>query len=146
MPYSALTDMQGIMSNESLKQITDDINGTTIIQSNIDKAIADADEIINSYIGNRYQLPLTSPFPKLVVKLSTDIAIYNLYRRRSGITPPELVIKAYDEAMRMLRDIQTGKAILSDATTSLPVSEPATSRTNKTSEDRIFTKDLLDQL
>ena len=146
MAYSALTDIQGILPDETLKQITDDVNGTTIIQVKIDKAISDADEVINSYIGNRYQLPLSSPYPKLVIKLSTDIAIYNLYRRRSGIATPEIIIKAYDEAMKMLRDIQTGKAILSDATTNLPVSEPSVYVTNKTDEDRIFTKSLLDQM
>ena len=75
----------------------------------LEKALVDASEEIDAYVGARHELPL-EPVPTLVVRLCVEMAVY----RRSegaGLRTKERR-QRYDDAVRLLRDIQSGRASL----------------------------------
>ncbi len=143
MAYSTKADIQKVLSDATLAQLTDHQNGTTIDDTKITQAIDDADELIDAYLRGRYTLPFSST-PTVVKQISVDIAIFNLYSKRPEREMPETIRTRYRDALRLLADIQSGKATLADA--SGVVAEPGEYTTNKTDDDRVFTKELLDQM
>jgi phage gp36-like protein len=112
------------------------------LSDKVDAAIAAADELINGFLRGRYTLPLAST-PPLLKDLSVDIAVYKLYDRRFSANMPDSIRAKYDNAVKLLVMVQKG-------TVELGVADPAETdgggsyQTNKTSDDRTFTKDVLD--
>lgn len=83
----------------------------TVAAGRVAKAIADAGELIDGYVSGRYQVPLTV-VPSLVKAIAVDIALYKIYMRRKKRAVPEMVQKAYDNATKLLGDIQAGKVTI----------------------------------
>ncbi len=78
----------------------------------ISTALERAEEKVNAYLGNRYQLPLSS-VPELLKGVTCDLALSRLYV--SNV--PEQVEERRKEAIRLLEQINTGKVSLGlDAT------------------------------
>lgn len=73
-------------------------------------AAADADAIVDGYIGVRYKLPLTV-VPAFVVGIAADLTRYELYEE----APTKEVIERRKLAMDMLRDIRAGLLVLAGA-------------------------------
>jgi phage gp36-like protein len=111
MSYATLTDLQKVIDYAVLVDLTDDAGSGEIDTAKTDQALAAADVEIDAYLARdeRYSLPL-NPAPSIVTKLAADIAIYNLYARRSG--PPEHWQKRYDNAIKMLERIGKGELSL----------------------------------
>ena len=137
MPYCTLTDIIKAISEEIVKQLTDDDTIGEIVEANFTAAIARADAEIAGYCAVKYPVPFP-PVPAVVAGLSLDMSIYYLYKRR---TVSEDVQKAYDNAIARLKDIAKGLL-------SLGVDPPPAASTtadgaecNKTASDRIFTMD-----
>lgn len=143
MAYSTLDDIKAVVAEADIAQLTDDTGGTTIDTAKVTRAIEDADLLIDSFLRFQYTVPL-SPVPALVRKLSVDIAVFNLFSRRRVVTDeiPEGVILRYRDALRMLERLQTGRASLGIEPETSDV-QPAI-KVSKTSEDRLFTKTLLE--
>lgn len=136
MAYSTLTDLKKLIPEETLIQLTDDENLGAVSQARVDEAIIQADAEIDSYCGSRYTIPFTT-VPDIVKKISVDIAIYNLYSRRVEEIP-ETRAERYKNAIRQLEGISRGLISIGEST------EPPTQggpKTNKTDDDRTFTKD-----
>lgn len=76
-------------------------------------ASADADAVVDGYIGTRYKLPLVV-VPAFVVAVAADLTRYELYEE----APTKEVIERRKMALDMLRDIKDGKLILPGADTS----------------------------
>lgn len=77
----------------------------------IDEAIGDADSLIDSYLGQRYTVPIT-PTPRLLTRISCDIAVYYLASRR-GFTSQgadEVILQAYQNAISWLKAVANGTA------------------------------------
>jgi phage gp36-like protein len=106
MPYSTLSDVQDQLSEAELIGLTDDAGAGAVDADVVARAIADADEEIDGYVGSRVKVPL-SPVPGIVRKVSVDTAIYNLYARRHN-SIPEIREKRYDNAMKFLAKVATG--------------------------------------
>lgn len=70
-------------------------------------AILGAGQIIDGYVGTRYDTPL-SPAPELVTEIALDMAWYKLWRNEV----PQNVVDRYKDCVRMLRDIQDGRMTL----------------------------------
>lgn len=70
-------------------------------------AAADADAIIDGYIGSRYTLPL-AVVPAFVLNIAADLTRYELYEE----APTKEVVERRKQAMDMLRDIRAGNLIL----------------------------------
>ena len=91
--------------------------------SNIDttyvtRAIAQADNLIDGVIGEVYSLPL-SETPGLIQDLSTQLAVYNLYKDQNTnieIASGVDFTDALEEAMNLLESIRTRKIKLFDST------------------------------
>jgi phage gp36-like protein len=113
MAYSTITDIQDQLSEAELIGLTDDAGAGAIDADVVGRAIADADEEIDGYIGNRAKVPL-SPVPGIVRKMSVDIAVYNLYARRHD-TIPDIRGKRYENALKFLVQVAAGKITLGAA-------------------------------
>lgn len=109
MPYTdqaALVDRYG---EQELVQVTDkgelltgEINSTVV-----SRALADADAIIESYVGARYVVPM-APVPAVVVEKACVIARYKLHEDHAS----ELIRKDYESAIAWLRDVAAGRAVI----------------------------------
>jgi len=72
--YAALKTLLSLQPKEVLLQLTDDDASGDFVSSpqnsayrNAAAAINEASDIIDSYIGGRYALPLAKPYPQLIV-------------------------------------------------------------------------------
>lgn len=115
MTYASQADLVARYGHDEIVQLSDHEPIGAIDTDTVGRALTDADETINSYVGSRYKVPLT-PVPRFVVKLAADIARYYLHRH--GV--PDNVQQAYDDAIAFLKDIGVGKASLDAAGVEAP--------------------------
>ena len=130
MAYCSLPDITAVIPNDDLVQLTNDISGETVDSSKITDAITYSDSLIDGYLRGRYSLPLTS-VPDIVKYLSVDLVVFRLYSRRMYTNLPEIIVAKQEQAVKTLKDIQTGKFNLGIEDTAA-FSDPAL-KTNKTS-------------
>jgi phage gp36-like protein len=72
-------------------------------QGKVNRAIGDATELVNSYLGKRYTLPV--PFvPGALERVAADLVRYFLYSSQPG----EEVTKRYDDGVKWLKDVANG--------------------------------------
>jgi phage gp36-like protein len=71
------------------------------------RALKDATDTIDGYVGTRYTLPL-SPQPALLNRIACDMARFIL----QGDQVPEAVQKKQDAAMKLLADVAAGRLSL----------------------------------
>lgn len=109
MSYATQQDLIDRFGEQELIELTDRADPPTgeIDATVVSKRIADADAIIDSYLGGRYKFPLSS-VPEILVGISCAIARKKLY----ADAPLDEVISDDKDAMRMLRDISSGVAKL----------------------------------
>jgi len=114
MAYSTLADLKLAKWERILIQLTASTAAPTAVDTAVvESAIVDADAVIDSYLCLRYTVPLTT-VPKVVNRLSMDIAIYFLYMREDGA--PEAVENKYNDAVKLLDKMANGKVGLGEAT------------------------------
>ena len=102
MGYAAQTDIDGRYGTDLLLTIADR-NGDGIVDSDaVLLALADADDLIDSHLAERYQLPL-AVVPPMLVKIAVDLTIYYL-----AVLPTDEQRDRYKEAMSALKNIATG--------------------------------------
>jgi phage gp36-like protein len=140
MAYSTQADCLDQISETELVQLTDDAGLGVIDADVVTRAIADADEEIDGYLGSRMEVPL-SPVPGIIRKCSVDIAIYNLYARRQD-TAPEIRKDRYKNAVGFLAKVAEGKISLG---ASDPAGIPAENAVAYTAADAVMTADKLDR-
>lgn len=139
MGYCASDDIAASISLVKTVQLTDDEGLKVINSARVNAAIAAADEIINGYMRGRYTVPL-SPAPGLICGISVDITVFKLYERRFATEMPDSIQKRYDNAIKLLREIQAGTVVLD---IQMPASEVGHYVGNKAASDRLWTKDVL---
>lgn len=113
MPYSTLADILGRIPEIRLIELTDESSPNptgTVQESVVDLAIQDADAEIDSYLGQRYTLPLAVA-PKVLTKISLDLAIYALFLGRVERMPDGLEARR-KSALALLQMIADGKMSL----------------------------------
>jgi len=140
MGYCTVSDIKKVIPENTLIQLTDDNDLGKIDQAFIFDAITQADSEINSYCGVKYSVPFTVA-PDIIKKISIDIAIYNLYSRRVEEIP-DIRGDRYRTAIRQLEGIAKGTVSIGEDPEPAAHSQGGV-ETNKTSDDRIFTKDKL---
>jgi phage gp36-like protein len=142
MPYCTLDDILAAMPEQDLIELTDDAPTAEMVDTlRVEAAIAGAGELIDGYLRGRYVLPL-SPVPLLLNTLAVDITRYRLYGLRIRITPAEMVVQSYKDAIKLLEQIQVGKVSLGTEAIGGGVA-PATGGVQVTAPDRVFTRENL---
>ena len=111
MAYSTLEDLINIIPERELINLTNDkCPADNINVEKIASSIEYAAELINSYLRNKYKLPLKF-IPEIIKNISTDIAAYRLYSRRPE-KMPEHIKNGYDEAKKLLISLKKEEMIL----------------------------------
>lgn len=107
--YAQKQDLVDRFGEQELIQLTDRADPPSGIISDtvLNRALADADGMIDAALATRYTLPLAS-VPKILARAACDIARYYLYEDMPG----EVVKARYDEAAALLKDLATGKNTL----------------------------------
>lgn len=95
-----------VEERDAVQLTNDDVDGTTVVESVVEDAIADAEAEVDGYLGARYALPLVT-VPRLVKRLVLRLSRYHLYSRRRGAVE-EWMAKDYEKALKMLQDISKG--------------------------------------
>lgn len=139
MPYCTLTDLQQTEPASQLIQLTDDAGTGVVDATKVSAAIASADAVIDTYLRGRVTMP--SPVPQIIVMISRELSIYNLYLRRFGAALPETIDKRRKDAESKLQQIAAGTIIIADVQQSEQASAHAVIRTN----DREFPSSVLSQ-
>jgi len=144
MAYSFDSDLLKEFSESDLAKLTGDPTGTTVDSSRIAYARINADALIDSYLSGRYDVPFTTTIDPIIAKLSLDLTVANLYDYSNHRTSvPNTVVWRKLNAMQLLKDIQRGNVFLNTGA-SLSGKENAII-SNKTEDDRYFSKDLFQQ-
>lgn len=113
--YCALADLKTIEPEAQLIQLSNDTAGATAVdQTNIDQAIVSGDGTIDSFLRGHIDLPLAQPYPAIIVDISTDLAVCNLYKRRFGSNMPESIVNRQKDAEKKLLMIAEGKLLLTE--------------------------------
>lgn len=139
MPYCTLDDLKSSAVEATLVQLTDDDASTgEIDHTKVAEAIAYADQLIDGYLRGRYTLPL-NPVPGVIKNISVDLAIFHLYARRPELEMTEAQMFKYKNSVKLLEQIQKGLITFGiESADSGPGAGEY--RTNKTADDRVFSK------
>lgn len=112
MTYATQADLTERFGSVELAQLTDRASGQVIDTAVLDRALADADAEINSYLATRYALPLATT-PTVLVRLAADMARYRLFDDR--VT--DAVRQRYQDAVSLLKRLASGEVRLDGANT-----------------------------
>ena len=140
MDYCTVQDLETHLSTPTLTQLTSD-EGNEIDSAVAQEAIIYASTLTNGYLRGRYTLPLDTPFPLLRI-IAIDIAVYRLYSRRMRTDIPEIIAQQYDDAIKMLKDIQKGAITLEEADSSV---QAGNYKGNKECTDKLFNRTTLSE-
>jgi phage gp36-like protein len=145
MSYSVLQDLLYEFSESELAILTGDPTGTTIDEDRVNAARLYADRTIDSYLEGIYNVPFVAEaIPPLIVKLSADLTIVNLFEiayKNSAL--PNTIVWRRIYGIKMLKDLRIGKIAIMDLEHS--INPPESIKSNKTDNQRIFSDDVLDQ-
>ncbi len=106
MPYATRTDLEDRYGADELTQ-----RESVLPAGAVDRALADADIEIDSYLATRYSVPM-SPVPDNVTRIGAAIARYRIL----GDAVTELARKEYEDARAWLKDVATGRVQINGAT------------------------------
>lgn len=110
MPYATLADLVERFGELELTQLTDAVSPGLIDEAVVARALADAEAVVDGYLGGRYSLPLTS-VPAVLAGAVCDLARARLYK---DALPP-VVEKRHDDALRYLSAVGQGRITLGAA-------------------------------
>lgn len=100
MPYATLQNLVDRWGNGPLTQLTNP-GGPSIDTTVLARAQAASEAIINSALQRRFTLPLTAPYPPLLVQIDEVFVWYFLHDEQ----PTEHAKYQYEDMRRLLRAI-----------------------------------------
>lgn len=107
MSYATQQNLIDKFGEREILQLSDRAGTGAIDSGVVAAALAAADAQVDSYIGKRHRLPLAETPPR-ITDVAADIAYFKLFRN----DPPEYVRTAYEDAMKFLRDVSRGEAVI----------------------------------
>ncbi len=124
MPYATLADLTSRFGVAELRQLTDrelPAAGAVVVEV-VDRALADADGVVNRFLGARFSVPLGAPYPSDLVRVACDVARYFLHDQ----APTEIARTHYEDALAWLRSVADGKLpLVGDDGSVLPTKQTA---------------------
>lgn len=132
-PADLYTDVTQVREAASPTGTVDNVANTagSLDDAQLQALIEEAQGVVDGYVGARYELPLTKPFPTQLKSIATSVALYLAtltYRRSKDLSDQDPVVRRYRQAMDMLVGISTGKVVLQvtvDPTSGSPASGDA---------------------
>lgn len=112
MSYAVQSDIVDRFGEELLYQIADRDRDQQLETAAIELALADASAEVDTYLSQRYTVPL-DPTPRVVVRLAVDIAVYRLAQKAQAYT--EEIRQRYEDAIELLVRMAKGTAGLGEA-------------------------------
>lgn len=120
--YITETDIESRMPTAEIVRLTDDEGDVGVIttlaaaktanssiEGRIAEAINDAEAMIDTYLRDRYEVPV-DPSNSTLEMLGVNLATWYLFARRAGeLKIPESVQLKYDEAVKVLEKLAMGK-------------------------------------
>jgi len=140
--YCDADDVVDQLDEAVLIQLTDDEDAGVVNTARVERAINDAEALIDSYCGGKYTVPFET-VPAIIRKYAVDIAIYSLYARRQGA--PEDRKTRYDEAVAFLKDVAAGKVTLGVQPAPDARAESTHDAVQSSVRDKIFDEDTMDK-
>lgn len=143
MAYASSTDLSTYISDSDLAQLTDDtvLGGGTTNSVTVARALGDGADEIDSYIACRYDLPLSSPYPGILININCILAVWVLMLRQQ--TAAESLIEGWRDQVREARKklglIRDGKMDLDVGQSSPPGTDDDSAPTFE-GETRVFTR------
>lgn len=105
MTYATRTDLEERYGVDELAQ-----RESMLPAGAVDRALADADAMIDGYLAGRYAVPL-SPVPDNLPRVACQLARYGLL----GNAADERARQDYADAAAWLKDVAAGRVILTEA-------------------------------
>lgn len=137
MTYATQADMDRYFGAAQVLIAADRDGDDSSDASVIREALDHASEEIDSYVGVKYNLPLTaSPPPRVLKRVCADIAMFRMSSNSSSMT--EAKRERYEDAVKWLKQVAAGKATLGIAETE-ETADDETVKSND-SETRQFTR------
>lgn len=144
MAYCTKQDLIDRFSERELIQLTDRTNtpATTIDDTVVARAIADASALADGYLAKVYTLPLVEP-PTVLTKLVADVARFFLHGR--GVEKDSPIRAAYSDAVAYFRDVSRGLIQLVEPDTGTAPPAPGGGQVRVSAPEKIFSRDTLRQ-
>lgn len=109
--------------------------------------VSKAENTVNSYAGKRYVVPPSGAALSMLTQLSLDLLERYAYKRSgAGSTIPEKIQDAHDDAIKILADYSTGKAVLIGGTFTSSPGNMGSAIAVVEGDDAVFTKTRLNGL
>lgn len=137
MAYATQEDIKDRYGEDLLYRIADRDNDSIIDTKAVTRALSDAGNDIDSYVGVVAELPLKT-VPPVLTRVCVDIAVYYL----AGDRVTEEQSKRHDDAIAMLKRISEGKAKLDLPTEKQPEDMQGSA---VSARQKIFDADTLDR-
>lgn len=109
MAYCGQSDLSERYGDKELKELTDEVSGSTIAVAEVTSACNEASSQIDVYLGQRYPVPLASP-PAIVTGWACALARLKLWGDRAS--KDSAVRVDADDVIAILKDIARGNAKL----------------------------------
>lgn len=136
MAYCTRDNLVQRFGLREINDLLDRDNNSVDDTQTLTQTIADADSLIDSYVGSKYQTPL-SPVPQIITYIACDITRFMLWDDNA----PEEVRARYNDAIARLKDIAKGMMKLPSTTVVAP--DNPSGGVDYYAEERVFTRDSL---
>jgi phage gp36-like protein len=103
MAYASYSDLLRNFGEAELEHVLDRDRDGIADSGVMQDGLNFADDLINSYLRERYTVPLSNP-PANLIGIACDFARYRFYQDQ----PTELVQLRYDAGIQFLRDVARG--------------------------------------
>jgi phage gp36-like protein len=142
MTYCSKQDLIDRFSERELIQLTDRTNtpASTIDDTVVGRAIADAEGLADGYVGKVYTLPLAT-VPAILTKLVADVARF--YLHGEGVEKDSPIRTNYTDAVTYLVNVSRGLVQLTDATSGETPPAAGGGQVQVSAPDKIFSRDSL---
>jgi len=108
MSYAAQADLEDAFGAAEILQLADRNQDGSADTGVVAAILERADSVIDGYLGARYAVPLTAPYPPVIVATACDLTRYWLY----DDIATDRVREGFEDAMEWLRDVASGKLVL----------------------------------
>jgi phage gp36-like protein len=142
MTYCTKQDLIDRFSERELIQLTDRTNSpaSTIDDTPVNRALADAEGLADGYIGKVYTLPLAT-VPAVLTKLVADIARF--YLHGEGVEKDSPIRTNYTDAVAYLVNVSRGLVQLTDVTSGETPPAAGSGQVQIQAPGRVFSRDSL---